>query len=169
MPHANLWTVNPGHDLGTYQESITQSIPLPVVSGCTLTVISGKLPGGLRISGDNLLGTPFEVKRLKNFRFVIRAVKDTIQEDMTLQLKISGADAPTWITAEGPLPLGPNNRFYILDSSPVDFQLQVIDPDLPAGDNIEYFIGDNDGELPPGIELGRTTGKLTGIVEPILA
>ena len=91
MPHANLWTVNPGHDLGTYQESITQSIPLPVVSGCTLTVIIGKLPGGLRISGDNLLGTPFEVKRLKNFRFVIRAVKDTIQEDMTLQLKISGA------------------------------------------------------------------------------
>ena len=67
------------------------------------------------------------------------------------------------------MPLGPNNRFYILDSSPVDFQLQVIDPDLPAGDNIEYFIGDNDGELPPGIELGRTTGKLTGVVEPILA
>ena len=169
MPHANLWTVNPGHDLGTYEESITQSIPLPVTSGCTLTVISGKLPGGLRISGDNLLGTPFEVKRLKLFRFVIRAVKDTLQEDMTLQLKINGADAPTWVTNEGPLPLGPNNRFYILDSSPVDFQLQVIDPDLPAGDEIEYFIGDNDGELPPGITLGTTTGRLTGIVEPILA
>ena len=60
MPHANLWTVNPGHSLGTYEESITQTIPLPVVSGCTLTVISGQLPGGLRISGDNLLGTPFE-------------------------------------------------------------------------------------------------------------
>ena len=169
MPHANLWTVNPGHDLGTYEESITQSIPLPVTSGCTLTVISGKLPGGLRISGDNLLGTPFEVKRLKLFRFVIRAVKDNLQEDMTLQLKINGADSPTWITNEGPLPLGPNNRFYILDSSPVDFQLQVIDPDLPAGDEIEYFIGDNDGELPPGITLGKTTGRLTGIVEPILA
>ena len=169
MPHANLWTVNPGHDLGTYEESITQSIPLPVTSGCTLTVISGKLPGGLRISGDNLLGTPFEVNRLKLFRFVIRAVKDTLQEDMTLQLKINGADSPTWITNEGPLPLGPNNRFYIFDSSPVDFQLQVIDPDLPAGDEIEYFIGDNDGELPPGITLGKTTGRLTGIVEPILA
>ena len=169
MPHANLWTVNPGHSLGTYEESITQTIPLPVVSGCTLTVISGQLPGGLRISGDNLLGTPFEVKRLKNFRFVIRAVKDRLQEDMTLQLKINGADSPTWVTNEGPLPLGPNNRFYILDSSPVDFQLQVIDPDLPAGDTIEYFIGDNDGELPPGITLGTSTGKLTGIVEPILA
>ena len=44
------------------------------------------------------------------------------------------------------LPLGPNNSFYILDSSP-RFQLQLIDPDLPAGDRIEYFIGEGDGEL----------------------
>jgi len=166
---AHLWTVNTGHDLGTYQESITQSIALPIVTGTTISLISGKLPGGLRIENDSLIGTPFEVKRLRTFAFVLRATKDNIKEDVTLKLKIDGADAPTWVTAQGPLPLGPNNRFYILDSSPVDFQLQVIDPDLPAGDNIEYFIGDNDGELPPGIELGRTTGKLTGVVEPILA
>lgn len=166
---AHLWTVNTGHDLGTYQESITQSIALPIVTGTTISLISGKIPGGLRIENDSLVGTPFEVKRLRTFTFVLRAIKDNIKEDVTLKLKINGADAPTWVTAQGPLPLGPNNRFYILDSSPVDFQLQVIDPDLPAGDNIEYFIGDNDGELPPGIELGRTTGKLTGVVEPILA
>ena len=166
---AQLWTVNPGHNLGTYQESITQTIALPVTTGCTLSLISGKLPGGLRISGDNLLGTPFEVNRLKTFRFVIRAVKGNDKEDITLQITIDGADAPVWVTNEGPLPIGPNNRFYILDSSPLDFQLQVIDPDLPAGDTIEYFIADNDGELPPGITLGRTTGKLTGVVDPILA
>ncbi len=166
---AHLWTVNTGHDLGTYQESITQSIALPIVTGTTISLISGKLPGGLRIENDSLIGTPFEVKRLRTFVFVLRATKDNAKEDVTLRLKIDGADSPTWITAEGSLPLGPNNRFYILDSSPVDFQLQVIDPDLPAGDNIEYFIGDNAGELPPGIELGRTTGKLTGVVEPILA
>lgn len=166
---AHLWTVNTGHNLGTYQESITQTVPLPVVSGCTLELISGRLPGGLRIENDSLIGTPFEVKRLRTFRFVIRAKKDREQEDITLSIKIDGQDQPTWITAEGSLPLGPNNRFYILDSSLVDFQLQVIDPDLPAGDEIEYFIGDNDGELPPGIELGRTTGRLTGVVEPILA
>jgi hypothetical protein len=166
---AQLWTVNPGHNLGTYQESITQTIALPITTGCTLSLISGKLPGGLRISGDNLLGTPFEVNRLKTFRFVIRAVKGNDKEDITLQITIDGADAPVWVTSEGPLPIGPNNRFYILDSSPLDFQLQVIDPDLPAGDTIEYFIADNDGELPPGITLGRTTGKLTGVVDPILA
>lgn len=166
---AQLWTVKTGHDLGTYQESITQSIALPVVTGCTLSVISGKLPGGLRIENDSLVGTPFEVKSLRKFTFVIRAVKDTVKQDITLRINIDGADAPVWITPEGPLGIGPNAKFYILDSSPVDFQLQVIDPDLPAGDAIEYFIGDDDGELPPGIELGRTTGKLTGIVEPILA
>ena len=27
---SNLWTVNTGHNLGTYQESITQTIPLPI-------------------------------------------------------------------------------------------------------------------------------------------
>ena len=112
---AHLWTVNTGHDLGTYQESITQSIALPIVTGTTISLISGKIPGGLRIENNSLVGTPFEVKRLRTFTFVLRAIKDNIKEDVTLKLKINGADAPTWVTAEGPLPLGPNNRFYILD------------------------------------------------------
>ena len=111
---AHLWTVITGHNLGTYQESITQTIALPVVTGTTISLISGKLPGGLRIENDSLIGTPFEVKRLQTYTFVLRAVKDNIKEDVTLKLKIDGADAPTWITAEGSLPLGPNNRFYIL-------------------------------------------------------
>ena len=167
---ANLWTVNTGHNLGTFQESITQTIPLPVNEVDSLTVIAGSLPGGLRIVNNNeLFGTPYEVKTLKTFRFTLRATKGIIKDDRTLSITIDGADQPTWITNEGPLGLGPNQKFYILDSSPVDFQLSVIDPDIPAGDELEYFIADGDGELPPGIELGRKTGKLTGIVEPLLA
>jgi hypothetical protein len=166
---AQLWTVSTGYNLGTFQESITQTIPLPVSAGSTLTLISGAMPSGLRIEGTTLTGTPNEVNFLKTFKFVMRAVNDNVTEDLTLKLKIDGADAPVWVTPEGPLAIGPNNKFYILDSSLVDFQLQLIDPDLPAGDTIEYFIADNDGELPPGITLGTTTGKLTGIVEPILA
>ena len=110
-----------------------------------------------------------KLKTLKEFEFVLRARKGNVIDDRTLKIKIDGSDQPTWITNEGPLGLGPNQKFYILDSSPVDFQLQVIDPDIPAGDDLEYFIADGDGELPPGIELGRTTGRLTGIVEPLLA
>ena len=60
-----LWTATTGHNLGTYQEAVTQSIPLPVDSSVdTIKLISGSLPGGLRIDGTNLLGTPFEVNRL---------------------------------------------------------------------------------------------------------
>ena len=170
MSDSVLWTVNTGHSLGTFQESVTQTIPLPVNTVDSLTLISGSIPGGLRIQNNNqLVGTPYEVNRLKIFTFVLRAKKGNIIEDRTIKITIDGADAPTWITNEGSLPLGPNNSFYILDSSPVDFQLQVIDPDLPAGDNIEYYIGEGDGELPPGITLGRTTGRLTGVTEPILA
>ena len=165
-----LWTVNTGHSLGTIQESLTQTVVLPVDQTVdSITLISGKLPGGLRLNGTNLLGTPFEVNNLTTFKFVLRATKGRRKEDITLNLTIDGEDAPQWITKEGSLPLGPNNRFYILDSSPVDFQLQVIDPDLPTGETLEYFIEDDGGELPPGLSLGRTTGKITGIVEPLLA
>lgn len=165
-----LWTVRTGTDLGTFNESIVQTIQLPVDNTVdSISLISGTLPGGLRLEGTTLTGTPFEVKELKEFTFVLRAKKGLRIEDLTLKLSIDGADAPTWITPAGSLPLGPNNKFYILDSSPVDFQLQVIDPDLPAGDTIEYFIEDDGGELPPGISLDKDTGKLTGIVEPLLA
>ena len=165
-----LWTATTGHNLGTYQEAVTQSVPLPVDPTVdSIKLISGNLPGGLRISGTELLGTPFEVNKETKSRFVLRAQKGRRKEDLTLNLTIQGADAPTWITPEGPLGLGPNNRFYILDSSVVDFQLKVIDPDIPAGDNLEYIIEDDGGELPPGLSLGRTTGRITGIVEPLLA
>ena len=165
-----LWTVSTGHNLGTINESIVQTINLPVDNTVdTIKLISGDLPGGLRIENLTLSGTPFEVKELKEYSFVLRAKKGNRVEDITLKITVDGADAPIWITPEGPLPLGPNSKFYILDSSPVDFQLQVIDADLPAGDNIEYILEDDGGELPPGISLGRTTGKLTGIVEPLLA
>ena len=167
---SELWTVNTGHNLGTYNESVTQTIALPVNAVDSITLITGSLPGGLRLANNNsLIGTPYEVKSLKEFQFVLRARKGNTIDDRTFKITIDGADAPSWVTTQGSLPLGPNQKFYILDSSPVDFQLQVIDPDIPAGDNLEYFIADGEGELPPGIELGRTTGKLTGIVEPLLA
>ncbi len=119
---SELWTVNTGHNLGTYNESITQTIALPINTVDSLTLISGSLPGGLRIANNNsLIGTPYEVKSLKEFQFVLRARKGNTIDDRTFNITIDGADAPTWVTNEGSLPLGPNQKFYILDSSPVDF------------------------------------------------
>ena len=73
---SELWTVNTGHNLGTYNESITQTIALPINTVDSVTLISGSLPGGLRIANNNsLIGTPYEVKSLKEFKFVLRARK----------------------------------------------------------------------------------------------
>ena len=80
---AQLWTVSTGYNLGTFQESITQTIPLPVSAGSTLTLISGAIPSGLRIEGTTLTGTPNEVNFLKTFKFVMRAVNDCRQAPTT--------------------------------------------------------------------------------------
>lgn len=57
---------------------------------------------------------------------------------------------------------------FILDNSPVDFQLEATDTDLSSNDSLEYFIGDGDGELPPGLTMS-TSGRITGFIDPILA
>lgn len=57
---------------------------------------------------------------------------------------------------------------FVLDNSPVDFQLQATDTDLSSNDSLEYFIADGDGELPPGLNLSLS-GRITGFIDPILA
>lgn len=61
-----------------------------------------------------------------------------------------------------------NSSYFVLDNSLVDFQLEAIDTDLAAGENLTYYIADDDGELPPGLSLS-SDGRITGIVDPILA
>ena len=61
-----------------------------------------------------------------------------------------------------------NKAYFVLDSSPVDFQLQALDSDLRAGESLYYYIADGDGTLPPGLTLDET-GKISGVVDPLLA
>lgn len=61
-----------------------------------------------------------------------------------------------------------NKSFFVLDNTIVDFQLQAIDSDLRAGQNLLYYIADGDGELPPGLKLS-TSGKISGIIDPLLS
>ena len=133
-----------------------------------VSLISGTLPPGMRLEENKVVGTPFEVQRSTEYEFVLRATNAAGIQDRTYKITVNGPDAPVWTTNEGKLPIGPNNSFYIIDSSIVDFQLEAIDPDLPAGDNLEYYLADGDGVLPPGIQLTKD-GRLVGIVEPILA
>jgi len=60
-----------------------------------------------------------------------------------------------------------NTAFFVLDSAPVEFQLQAIDSDLRAGQKLNYYIANNDGELPPGLTLS-SDGLISGFVDPVL-
>ena len=162
------WSVPNNHDLGTYDERVGLIVPLPVLQTFDLTteIISGALPGGLRLEGITIVGTPFEVAKTIKSRFVVRGSTQAGITDRTFSMTINGVDAPQFITAEGELPIGANNQFFIIDASVVDFSLQATDSDIPAGDNLEFFIADNDGELPPGLQL-TTDGRIVGIVAPL--
>jgi len=170
---AQIWTVKTGKNLGVFAENATVRFALPLnTTSNTITdvkIITGSLPGGLRLDGLYIVGTPFEVQRPTESKFVLRATDSTgAIEDRTLSILIDGADEPVWTTTEGLLKVDPNQKFFVLDNTLLDFQLQAIDPDLPAGDALEYFIADDDGELPPGTRL-TTDGRIVGVVEPVLA
>ena len=70
---SNLWTVTTGHNLGTFEEKSALNISLPVNTVDNLALISGNLPLGVRLSGTSLIGTPLEVIRSTQFKFVLRA------------------------------------------------------------------------------------------------
>ena len=164
------WTVPNNYNIGSFSERITVSYSLPVSGDASLTttVISGELPAGLRVENNAIVGTPYEVARSKSSLFVIRARTTVGVLDRTFNITIEGPDNPNWVTPAGRLPIGPNGVYFILDSSIIDFQLLATDTDLPAGDTLSYYIASGDGELPPGIRL-TTDGRLTGVVDPILA
>lgn len=163
-----FWTEPSGYDLGTYEERTTFRVVLPVDPdpSISISLLSGELPAGLRLEGKSIVGTPFQVEKTEKFRAVFRATNNIVTEDRTYNITITGPDEPVWVTNEGNLPVAGNGLYFILDNEPVDFQLQAIDDDLPAGDELEFFI--RAGTLPPGLQLTKD-GRIIGIVEPLLA
>ena len=167
------WTQPTGTTLLTTNEEETVSLGLPLAVGIspTIEIIAGALPPGLRIYQNNIIGTPLQVERTTTFTFVLRATVGTNIDDRTYRIVIEGPDDPIWKTKEGRLPIGNspiNNRYFILDNEIIDFQLEASDVDLPAGKSLEFWIDKGDGVLPPGISMSKS-GKLTGVVEPLLA
>ena len=174
-----FWTQLNNTTLATLTEGITTKVDLPldlsVLSDSTgdstlytVTLISGEIPAGMVLQDNSITGTPREVARDTEYKFVLRATYNNEINDRTYIIKVVGPDTPTWQTTAGILPVGQNDTYFILDNSPIDFQLIAEDSDTAAGQKLEYFIGTGDGELPPGIRL-TTDGKLVGIVDPILA
>ena len=173
---ANFWQTPSGTTLTILEEqkNTTYTLPLEsayvseVGSSMTVSVISGNIPSGLKLNGITLSGSPFEVSIDTVYSFVVRATQYGVSDERTYKIIVVGPDNPQWVTPANSLPVGPNNTYYILDSAVIDFQLSAVDSDLAAGQSLEYFINEGDGELPPGISL-TTDGRLVGIVDPILA
>jgi hypothetical protein len=168
----NVWTKNSGYSLGTFQErvNLSPSIALPVVNdtGVTYSRISGSLPAGLRIEGNTIVGTPYEVARSTEYSFCIRASKNGDISDRTLKITIEGADAPVFITPAGGLDIGDHHQYYVMDSSYVDYKIEAFDSDTAVGQRLSYFIARGDGELPPGLVLTED-GRIVGVVQPALS
>lgn len=166
----SVWTQPSGYSLGTITQRHTVSIDLPLqfTLGLSFEVITGKLPPGLRLSGSKIIGTPYEVVRDTEFKFVIRATNADGISDRTFVINILSGGAPEWLTPAGLLPVGTNEAYFILDSSFIDFQLSVLDPAAATGRKLSYFIASGDGELPPGLVLTKS-GRITGFVQPLLS
>ena len=166
----SVWTKNSGYSFGVFEERQTINLTLPTTGtpGVTYAVISGKLPRGLRIQGDKIVGTPFEVPRTTEFKFCIRASKQVSITDRTFYMTVQGSDEPQWLTPPGLLPVGANNAYYIIDDAYIDFQLSASDTDTATGQVLKYFIASGEGELPPGLIM-TDTGRITGFVQPLLS
>lgn len=134
----------------------------------TYAIISGKLPPGLRLDQASIIGSPFEVPRLTDFTFCIRASKDGQIADRTFVMTIDGADEPEFVTPSGLLNLGDPNELFVIDSTYVDYQIEALDSDTSVGQKLSYFIARDDGSLPPGLVL-TDEGRIVGFLQPILS
>jgi len=144
------------------------NIPLPTALNVTAlySVISGKLPDGLRINNNAIVGTPYEVPRLTEFSFCIRAKVNNQISDRTFRLSVDGADPPQFLTPAGDLAIGPNEQYFVMDNSYVEYQIDAFDFDTAVGQRLGYFIADDEGELPPGLMLSDD-GRIIGLVQPV--
>jgi len=173
----DIWNKKSGASLGTYTEGLTTSIPLPLNSltvqellNTKFSIISGRLPEGLLLKTVTIEGTPFQVFRSTDYVFVIRAKNIITNEisDRTFSITIDGPDIPVIVTPENLLAIGPNNTFFILDSSPVEFQIEAFDLDTAPGQKLNFFIDDSEGYLPPGLTMDRN-GLIKGFIDPLLS
>jgi hypothetical protein len=163
--------ITPSGSLGLLTERIIIDIPISAssdVGPITYTLIAGSLPRGLRLSNGAIKGSPTEVKKYTESKFVIRASDGQDLEDRTFTLAVDGSDRPIWLTKEGFLNVGPANSYFVLDNAEVNFQLEATDSDLTAGDTLEFYLVPNGGLLPPGLSLSKS-GLISGFTDPIFA
>jgi hypothetical protein len=161
----NVWTQPSGYSLGTLDEGIHISIPLPTAddSGVNYVIVSGALPTGLFLIDNTVTGTPFATNNQLLYQFCIRASSVDGFADRTFTLTIQNIAQPEFITPAGELPAGPHHQFYVLDGSFVNYQISAVDLNPEPGEVLSFTIEDGNGILPPGLELTKS-GLITGFI-----
>ena len=133
--YAYFVTVNPydinepiyPYMVGPYYKSKPTTTTNSIYPGdMNLSVISYKLPPGLRIEGTTVVGTVYSIKTDSVFRFVIRAENSTGFADRTFIINVNKQSGLLWETPAGALPVGNNKLFPI----PMQFNPNYLGPDL---------------------------------------
>jgi Putative Ig domain len=160
-----VW-ITPAGFLGTVTEKV-RTLTYVSASGdnVSYSIINGSLPGGLRFSDTGAIsGTPYSVGQITTSQFVVRAINPSGVTDRTFVLYTLGPTDPIWLTPGGFLPIGINSQYYVINKQFVDYQLSAEYDKLPPGQKLRYYIADQDGTLPPGLELtedGRIVGQIS--------
>lgn len=161
------WSTPAGF-LGTITERQHSSFSLSVSGDPSFSIISGTLPNGLKLSNTGTIsGTAFSVGEVIRSTFVVRASTESGVNDRTFIIDTQGPTEPEWITPSGYLPLGKGNQSYVINKQYIDYKLNAIFDVLPEGQQLRYFISDDDGQLPPGVTLTED-GRLIGFVKDTL-
>lgn len=166
---APVWTTPAGF-LGTLTErSLMTAYVQASGQSVTYSVISGSLPGGLRLNSTTglIAGSPSSVSQTRNFSFAIRATSGSDIADRTFNFDVSGTSSPLWLTPAGALPVGLNGEYYSINKEPVNYTVRAETDILMPGNTLKYFIADTEGQLPPGLTLS-SSGKITGYVDDLL-
>ena len=169
-----IW-ITPAGFLGTITQRTHSSTPI-VVQGTDVafSVISGKLPEGLVLNAVTtstntsttcfIAGNPTGVPDVIRSNFVVRAKNNDGIADRTFSIDVEGAVKPMWVTDQGLLPVGTSGEFFTVNNNIVDFQFYAEPNVLFSNQKMRYYIGEGDGQLPPGLKLDEN-GRVTGIVE----
>ena len=166
-----IW-ITPSGSLGTFNQGIPLDpiLQLEVQNAETVTLISKSLPNGLKLDSvlKTISGTPVDTGITQTYEFVLRASivgvdgKKYIQ-DRTFSITIDSEVQPTLLTPAGTLQVGIQSENFVLNNTTVNFQFSGTSPSIPDGQQLEYYIEEGFGELPPGLRLSKN-GLLYGTI-----
>jgi len=172
--------ITPAGSLGTIAEGVFYRVAVEAVADgedVFFRLIAGELPAGVQVTANgivegvprnivNIQGVPQEVSEDVTSRFAIRAFTRRLVNgvfvvnrlaDRTFELTVSGQSIPEFLTPPGLI-----GTFY--DGTEADLQIRFTDsdPDDTVRASILF------GELPPGLSLDPLTGRISGVILPLV-